>query len=38
VREYSKRIENFMPYLLAALMLLIAEILVRYFGLRTISN
>ena len=38
VREYSKRIENFMPYLIAALMLLIAEILVRYFGLRTISN
>ena len=38
VREYSKRIENFMPYLIAALLLLIAEILVRYFGLRTISN
>jgi Ca-activated chloride channel family protein len=38
VREYSKRTENFMPYLLAALMLLIAEILIRYFGLRTISN
>ena len=38
VREYSKRTENFAPYLLAALMLLIAEILVRYFGLRTISN
>ena len=38
VREYSKRIENFVPYLLAALLLLIAEILVRYFGLRTISN
>lgn len=38
VREYSKRTENFAPYLLAALMLLIVEILVRYFGLRTISN
>ena len=38
VREYSKRTENFAPYLLAALLLLIAEILVRYFGLRTISN
>ena len=38
VREYSKRIENFAPYLLAALLLLIAEIMVRYFGLRTISN
>ena len=38
VREYARRTENFMPYLLAALMLLIAEVLVRYFGLRTISN
>lgn len=38
VREYARRTENFMPYLLAALMLLIAEVLIRYFGLRTISN
>lgn len=38
VREYSKRSENFAPYLIAALLLLIAEILIRYFGLRTLSN
>ncbi len=38
VREYSKRTENFQPYLLAALICLFLEILLRYFFLRTISN
>ena len=38
VREYSKRTENFAPWLMAALLCLILEILLRYFVLRTISN
>ena len=38
VREYSKRTENFQPYLIAALLCLLLEILLRYFVLRTVSN
>jgi len=38
VREFSKRTENFAPWLLAALLCLIAEILLRYFVLKTITN
>ena len=38
VREYSKRTENFAPWLIAALLCLIAEVIVRYFALRTITN
>ena len=38
VREYSKRTENFAPWLMAALLCLLLEILLRYFVLRTISN
>ena len=38
VREYSKRTENFAPYLWAALACLIGGILLRYFALRTISD
>ncbi len=38
VREYSKRTENFAPWLMAALLCIIAEILLRYFVLKTISN
>ena len=38
VREYSKRTEYFAPFLLAALLCLLCEILLRYFVLRTISN
>ena len=38
VREYSKRTEHFEPFLWAALVCLLLEILLRYFALRTISN
>ncbi len=38
VREFSKRSENFAPWLIAALLCLIAEILLRYFVLKTITN
>lgn len=38
VREYSKRSEHFAPFILAALLCLLLEILLRYFVLRTITN
>lgn len=38
VREYSKRSEHFAPFILAALVCLLLEILLRYFVLRTITN
>ncbi|MCR4665100.1 MAG: VWA domain-containing protein [Paludibacteraceae bacterium] len=38
VREYSKRYENFMPFLYAALACLILDILLRHFVLRTIAE
>lgn len=38
VREYSKRIENFHPFLLAAALCLLIELLLRHCVLRTISN
>lgn len=38
VREYSKHTEIFPPFLVAALLCLIAEIILRYFVLRTVSN
>lgn len=38
VREFSKRSENFAPWLIAALLCLITEILLRYFVLKTITN
>ncbi len=38
VREYSKHTESFAPFLFAALVCLVLEIIVRYFVLRTIAN
>ncbi len=38
VREYSKRYENFMPFLYAALICLLLDILIRHFVLRTIAE
>ena len=38
VREFSKKSENFAPYLWAAAICLLLEILLRFFVLRTISN
>ena len=38
VREYSKRSENFMPFLYAALICLLLDILIRHFALRTIAE
>ncbi len=38
VREYSKRTENFAPWLMAALMCLLLEIILRYFVLRSVTN
>ena len=38
VREYSKRSEAFMPFLLAALACLLLEIIIRYFVIRTVAN
>lgn len=37
VREYSKRTENFFPFLIAAILCLIAEILIKHFILKTIT-
>ena len=38
VREYSKRSEAFMPFLLAALACLLLELIIRYFVIRTVAN
>ena len=38
VREYSKRTEHFAPFLLAALLCLLMELLLRFFILRTVSE
>ena len=38
VREYSKRTEHFMPFLTAALLCLLLEVLIRFFMLRTIAE
>ena len=38
VREYSKRTEHFAPFLLAALLCLLMELLLRFFVLRTVSE
>lgn len=38
VREYSKRTEHFMPFLVAALLCLLLEVFVRFFVLRTIAE
>ena len=38
VREYSKHTENFAPFLIAAVICLLLEVILRYFVLRTISN
>jgi Ca-activated chloride channel family protein len=38
VREYSKRTEHFAPFLLAALLCLLTELLLRFFILRTVSE
>ena len=38
VREYAKHTENFAPFLYAALICLLLEVILRYFVLRTISN
>ena len=38
VREYSKRTEHFAPFLMAALVCLLLELLIRYFVLRTIAE
>ena len=38
VREYSKRTEHFMPFLTAALMCLLLEVLIRFFVLRTVAE
>lgn len=38
VREYAKHTENFAPFLYAALLCLLGEILFRYFVLRTITQ
>lgn len=38
VREYAKKTEGFPPYLWAAALCLILDILLRFFALRTISN
>jgi Ca-activated chloride channel family protein len=38
VREYSKRTEHFMPFLMAALVCLLLEALIRYFVLRTVAE
>ena len=38
VREFSKHTENFAPFLYAALICLLLELIIRYFVLRTISN
>lgn len=38
VREFSKRTENFTPYLWAALLCLLLEVVLRFFVLRTLTN
>ena len=38
VREYSKRTEHFMPFLTAALLCLLLEVLLRFLVLRTIAE
>ena len=38
VREYSKRTEHFAPFLLAALLCLLMEGIIRYFVLRTVAE
>ena len=38
VREYSKRTEHFMPFLTAALLCLLLEILIRFFVTRTVAE
>ena len=38
VREYSKRSEHFAPFLMAALLCLLLEIVIRYFVLRTVAE
>ena len=38
VREYSKRTEHFAPFLLAALLCLLMEVIIRYFVLRTVAE
>ena len=38
VREYSKRTEHFAPFLLAALLCLLTELLLRFFVLRTVAE
>ena len=38
VREYSKRTEHFMPFLSAALLCLLLELILRFFVLRTIAE
>ena len=38
VREYSKRTENFAPFLYAALFCLLLDILLRFFVLRTVTE
>ncbi len=38
VREYSKRTENFAPFLYAALLCLLLDILMRFFILRTVTE
>ena len=38
VREYAKHTENFAPFLYAALLCLLGEIVLRYFVLRTITQ
>lgn len=38
VREYAKHTDIFPPFIVAALLCLIAEIILRYFVLRTVSN
>lgn len=38
VREFSKRTENFEPFLIAALLCLLLDILLKHFVLRTITN
>ena len=38
LREYSKRTEHFAPFLMAALVCLLLELLIRYFVLRTVAE
>ncbi len=38
VREYAKRTEHFAPFLMAALLCLLLELLIRFFVLRTIAE